>query len=527
MQMSFQFIEVLRTGQGDFVGSLAALLRQFPRCEGLDEFIVGNGLGPSYLALFKRHCRDGDPQAVRVFLQAVASTAEFEHIDEYLNLQSAAAPITYKLGLGSESSNPGAGELGNKIRNALRLDRDARSRNPQATAQAGRAGFPMRTFHGTPVRGATTNYNDHHFNPGTPGGASYTFNTPGGGFVPNNTPGGRFVPNNFYPAPGTPGGGYASFNNQGHPDHGIPGGFSTVGSHAGSDFYSDAQSWQQQQQLNRPPGLFIDKENHVNAPAPSIPSQVSSVGGEVSSIGGFSNLSINGHKSNGAATKTVNVHEFIELPDFFSDFVEDRFNSSQHISTAKANPFYAAKKNSELLTKLHAAKSLQRAKDLVEREESIYNNEAREFQRHIDDVDRRKKESLSEHDRDVANIVDEEAEAIREVKARFAEQRAFKKNEVARAERNLDAEKKDWEQKKAQSKAEKEENLTQAKARLIAFETGVEIVGWLAQLESQSANPEFLRRLENHIRRLDEFQRFHSSNAVDALKNWVWDDEDL
>jgi len=251
------------------------------------------------------------------------------------------------------------------------------------------------------------------------------------------------------------------------------------------------------------------------------------VGGEVSSIGGFSNLSINGHKSNGAAKKTVNLHESIELPDFFSDFVENSFNSSQHISIAKANPSYAVKKNSELLTKLHAAKSLQRAKDLVEREESIYNNEARDFQRHIDDVDRKKKESLSEHDRDVANIVDEEAEAIREVKARFADQRAHKKNEVARAERKLDAEKKDWEQKKAQSKAEKEENLTQAKARLIAFETGVEIVGWLAQLESQSANPEFLRRLENHIRRLDEFQRFHSSNAVDALKNWVWDDEDL
>ena len=108
----------------------------------------------------------------------------------------------------------------------------------------------------------------------------YTFNTPGGRFVPNNTPGGRFVPNNFYPAPGTPGGGYASFNNQGHPDHGIPGGFSTVGSHAGSGFYSDAQSWQQQQQLNRQRGLFRDKENHVNAPAPSIPSQVSSVGGK-------------------------------------------------------------------------------------------------------------------------------------------------------------------------------------------------------------------------------------------------------
>jgi len=194
------FTEVLRTGQGDFVGSLAELLRQFPRCEGLDEFIVGNGLGPSYLALFKRHCRDGDPHAVREFLQAVASRAEFEHIDEYLNSQSAAAPITYKLGLGSESSNPGAGELGNKIRNALRLDRDARSRNPQATAQAGGAAFPMRTFHGTPAstpgRGATTYSNDHHFNPGTPGGASYTFNTPGG----------RFVPNNFYPSPGTPGG---------------------------------------------------------------------------------------------------------------------------------------------------------------------------------------------------------------------------------------------------------------------------------------------------------------------------------
>ena len=93
--------------------------------------------------------------------------------------------------------------------------------------------------------------------------------------------------------------------------------------------------------------------------------------------------------------------------------------------------------------------------------------------------------------------------------------------------RDLDAEGEEWEQKKEQSKAEMVENLGLAKAYLTAFETGVEIVGWLAQLESQSANPEFLRRLENHIRRLDEFQRFHSSNAVDALKNWVWDDEDL
>eukprot|EP00986_Skeletonema_menzelii_P017508 scaffold20003_cov51-Skeletonema_menzelii.AAC.1 len=71
------------------------------------------------------------------------------------------------------------------------------------------------------------------------------------------------------------------------------------------------------------------------------------------------------------------------------------------------------------------------------------------------------------------------------------------------------------------------ENLGLAKAYLTAFETGVEIVESLAQLESNATNQEFLDRLNKLIRRLGEFQHFHLANAVDALKPWAWVDEDL
>ena len=395
-------------------------------------------------------------------------------------------------------------------------------------------GFPTGPFHRTPAntpgRGAATNFAPH-FNPGTPaGGASY-FNqnvfppgTPCGGAPPN------FVPNNFYHTPGTPGG-YASFNNQGYPDHGIPGGFSTVGSHAGSFVSSDAPSWGQQQQLNhRQRSLFIEKENHVNAPAPSIPSHVSSIG-EVSSIGGFSNLSINGHKSNSAAKKDekmVDVQEQVILPDFFQEFILQPSTSNQHIEKARNDVVYAIKTNSELLINLRGSKTLKRSKNLVEGQQSIYDEEARVFQGHIVDVERKKKDSEATHEKDMADIADEEAEAIRVVQARFAEKRAHKKNELARKMRDLDAEGEEWEQKKEQSKAEMVENLGLAKAYLTAFETGVEIVESLAQLESNAKNQEFLDRLNNlSIRRLGEFQHFHLANAVDALKPWAWVDEDL
>ena len=132
-----RFIDILYNGgsAGELSGALGHLLRKMQNCDNLVQFIVGNGHGPAYVQRFN-NCVGGGSQDIRDLIQDFANSAGFDHVNDYLNSQRADMSITHKLGFGVENNiggvSNGVGDLGNRIRNALKFDRRKQS---QATAQ--------------------------------------------------------------------------------------------------------------------------------------------------------------------------------------------------------------------------------------------------------------------------------------------------------------------------------------------------------------------------------------------------------
>ena len=134
-----QFIHTLENecSAGQLSAALGDLIREMPLCDDLNRFIFGNSQAALYLKRFKNAVSGENGQGnsqrhnIRVFLHDVATRAKFNSIDEYLDSQDKSYAVTYKLGLGTENTNYGAGELGNNIRNTLSTTRKRKALSQQ------------------------------------------------------------------------------------------------------------------------------------------------------------------------------------------------------------------------------------------------------------------------------------------------------------------------------------------------------------------------------------------------------------
>jgi len=567
------FINVVRFG-GDLPGAWGALVRemrfvpsQLPSalCDNLHAFIERNNLRRDYLERFK-DCVGVDAQMIRFSLQNFAAQAGFESIEEYFTSQHQ-RPIMFKLGLGLDSDSNPISDLGNRVRQALRI--------VYAGAGSKYNLFFISFFHfhrfilctyfntpilfsaqaipptpQTPTRQDTAYANQYQYNHGTPlagGGLSYAYANPN---LFGPTP-----PNVYHHLPpGTPGG-YSNFvPNGGHYyGHGFAG---SVGSHshAGTSFSHDPNGGQQQQQMSHSQGAHSlahrGKENFANAPpAAYVPSHISSMRGGDAASTGMSTLSLN-EPSNGAKNieKVKDPHATMQLPEVHNNTMMDRHRMNQFVDKARKDPILATQENSVLQTDSRKHVGLDLSKKVFEEQMGIYDAEDTRFRAGIDDADCKTKNDAAAHGKRMADMADEETEELRaaeakiteelraaeaKIKAKFADKKAKEEKDFARKKRESDDEVNEWKEKKEKNKREKEENLTLAKAKLLSFEIGTEIFASLSQLESNQENPEFLNGIDYAISRLDQYRDLLSrtsdnepgaEEAMELLKSMVWDD---
>jgi len=527
------FINVVRLG-GDLPGAWGALVRemrfapsQLPSalCDNLHAFIERNNLRQDYLERFK-DCVGVDAQMIRFSLQNFAAQAGFESIEEYFTSQHQ-RPIMFKLGLGLDSDSNPISDLGNRVRQALRI----------VYAGAGTQAIPPTPQ--TPTRQDTAYANQYQYNHGTPlagGGLSYAYANPN---LFGPTP-----PNVYHHLPpGTPGG-YSNFvPNGGHYyGHGFAG---SVGSHshAGTSFSHDPNGGQQQQQMSHSQGAHSlahrGKENFANAPpAAYVPSHISSMRGGDAASTGMSTLSLN-EPSNGAKNieKVKDPHATMQLPEVHNKIMMDRHRMNQFVDKARKDPILATQENSVLQTDSRKHVGLDLSKKVFEEQMGIYDPENTFCRAGIDDEDRKSKNDAAAHGKRMADMADEETEELRaagaKIKAKFADKKAKEEKDFARKKRESEEKKIEWKERKEKNKREKEDNLTLAKAMLLSFETGTEIFASLSQLESNQENPEFLNGIDVAILRLDRYRELLSrtsdnepgaEEAIELLKSMVWND---
>ena len=316
----------------------------------------------------------------------------------------------------------------------------------------------------------------------------------------------------------------------------------SVASHTGSAVSYGVQ--QHQQQVNQSQGASFahgGKENVENAAhVPPVPSQIISTRGVDAASTGMSTLSVNESSGEKKIEQKKNIHENMCLPDFHGTVMMDSFQMNQFIQKASSNALYAVQTSSTLQSVSRKHKGLKSAKALYEQQLAPYETENERCQAGIDDVRQRRQDSATTRQNNMAEIADEKKEQLRaavaKIDAEYAEKMAKEEKEMAQEKRDLDAEEKKWREKKQKNKEEKQEHLTLAKATLLSFDTGVEIVDSVSQLEKNKGNQQFHTRLEANKKLLGQYQECFSAmegkgpdveKAMWTLKDMVWDDDSL
>ena len=131
-----QFVETDGETGGCLSDQLSVLVLHFGEqfhdvvfnCEGSGQGYTPGEFGLKYVHAFSK--RYADNPSTRVFLQNLAEQSGSESIDNFFG---AGRCRTHKLGLGNEKIYPGAGDIGKRIREAMRCQ-------PASTPRRGGAG---------------------------------------------------------------------------------------------------------------------------------------------------------------------------------------------------------------------------------------------------------------------------------------------------------------------------------------------------------------------------------------------------
>lgn len=338
-----------------------------------------------------------------------------------------------------------------------------------------------------------------------------------------------YVPTPMYVHPGISVGGIASFD-QGHPNyrfsHGRVG--SSSSQHDGSSFASnDPGSWGVHQRHHG--GLFpAGKENIVNAP-PSLSHQVPSVGGDALSIGGgLSQLSFSsGMKDQGQTQKKMTSEELLrlmcltDLQTLMMDHSKFRSYLEEHLSPAENNDYFFAMYRS--VTDSQNSQHFANYKDLLEGEESKYNDEVRDYNNVITEVEEELEAVETKEQKEMDSIGKKEEEEMLKVKAKHDNERRRFKREFDQSKEELQEKKEVYQRKKVQCNTKRRTNLALPKAALNIMETVHEIVPmYYRQRIENDQDPRLQAKVDEAFALLTFCQEAFENERVEQLGNHFW-----
>jgi hypothetical protein len=203
----------------------------------------------------------------------------------------------------------------------------------------------------------------------------------------------------FAPPPEAQVGGHPIYN-QSHFPGGVVG--SASSQYSGSTYPSRGQSsWVGRQHTGGQCDVSGGKENVVNAPAPSVRSQISSLGGEDASSLGMSTLSMKEYKG---PKKVENLEKDMHYPDVYKETMMSKHNMNRFVVQARDNSVFAKNESSALLTRVQNHEGITKAKKMLEDQLGIYADEERRCQVGIDNVNCNRKDADTAHKKKMADL---------------------------------------------------------------------------------------------------------------------------
>lgn len=279
-------------------------------------------------------------------------------------------------------------------------------------------------------------------------------------------------------------------------------------------------------------------ENYVNGQeGPSVygnSSQGSSLG-DLSSLGGFSNLSIGtgGTKQEDDTLKKQNLDEAIFVPEVVEKVFLNKHEYTNVVKECSEDSSIALRKCREMLGLLQTHKGLKETQAKVEAQEEIYRVEEQASTNGIKEIDRRIAAEDTAFEKEMANLKEHEEEALRlekkrheqacqDIKDQHKEDEVQRSREKSQREEELRSKRNEFQQQRVQTQNEKFTNLTLAKAHLMAWETGVELFNLYADAHTKKGDPTVLSDIKNNHEKLGKLQDHITNKATNALKRFIW-----
>jgi hypothetical protein len=289
----------------------------------------------------------------------------------------------------------------------------------------------------------------------------------------------------------------------------------------GGSYHSSHQGWD------------LGSENHVNRQAPPSVYGNSQQGSslDLSSIGSLSQLSF---ESKSDAVKE-NMDNQIFVPEITDELLLNKKAFSEKSEDCNKDPSISLDMCRQVLKLERSHPGLKTTRAKLEAQEQIYNAEEKVSTDGIKEIDGTLEADGAALQKDMATLTEEEEEDLRlekakheqacqAIKARYEEARVQRRLEKLQRERDLQDRRNELQKQRAQTQKEKFTNLTLAKAKLMAFDTGVELFTQYADVKSKN-DPTILSDITNNHQKLHQLQDHVTSNATKALEKFIWGDD--
>lgn len=227
------------------------------------------------------------------------------------------------------------------------------------------------------------------------------------------------------------------------------------------------------------------------------------------------------------------MDEKIFVPEMVNAVILVKHEFTKVAEACRNEPQFALTRHFEMSELSRNHSGLKATEEMLKAQKKIYDDAEKASNDKIKEIDRILEARETAFQEELTTFEEEKEETLRVEKAKYEqacqsveteheELIVQKKREKAYRERELTAQKQELQRQREQTQNEKISNLTLAEATLMAWNTGMELIGQYASWQSRRNDQVLVSEMHNNHQKLAQLQDYIPNNAMDSLKDFVW-----
>ncbi len=232
----------------------------------------------------------------------------------------------------------------------------------------------------------------------------------------------------------------------------------------------------------------------------------------------------------------VNMDNKAVVPEITNTLLLDKHAFTKKSKDCNDDSSIAIDMCLEMLDHERSHIGLKLTRTTLEEQEQIYRDEEQVSTNGMKEIDGFLDADGTALEEEMATLDEQELEALRvekanyertcqDIKSHYKEVKAQRSLEKSQRQRDLISKRNEFQQQRKQTQDEKFSNLTQAKAYLMAFDTGVDLFKQYVDAH-RNKNPDIVSKIKLNHQKLASLQEYIATDATNALKEFIWGSDD-